>query len=136
MNTLAKLVAAAVLVIGIDTVAVAQSHPSGHQSMDPAAMQKMMQEMTTSAPNDAQSTKNFKHAQLKMMMDMHIAYSGNADVDFVRGMIPHHQGAIEMAKVELKHGKNALMRKMAAKIIKDQEKEIAQMRAWLKKNEK
>ncbi len=71
-----------------------------------------------------------------MMRDMDIPYGGVTDVDFVRGMIPHHQGAIDMAKVELKHGKDPAIRAMAEKIIADQEKEIAQMQDWLKKNAK
>jgi uncharacterized protein (DUF305 family) len=71
---------------------------------------------------------------MKMMRDMQIQLSGNPDVDFVRGMIPHHRGAIDMAKIELAHGKDPEMRKMAGNIIKDQEKEIAEMQAWLKKN--
>jgi uncharacterized protein (DUF305 family) len=71
-----------------------------------------------------------------MMKGMDIAYTGNADVDFVRGMIPHHQGAIDMAKVQLKHGKDQETRTLAQKIIADQEKEIEQMQAWLKKSAK
>jgi uncharacterized protein (DUF305 family) len=65
---------------------------------------------------------------------MEIPYGGVTDVDFVRGMIPHHQGAIDMARVELKHGKDPVIRALAEKIIADQEKEIAQMQDWLKKN--
>ena len=63
-------------------------------------------------------------------------FTGNSDVDFVQGMVPHHQGAIDMAKVQLQHGKDPELRKMAQKIISDQEKEIAEMQAWLKKNKK
>jgi uncharacterized protein (DUF305 family) len=98
----------------------------GHGMMDRAAMQKVMDDMMPSA-SDAPSTKAFKDAHMKMMQGMHIAYSGNADADFVRSMIPHHQGAIDMAKVELAHGKDAELRKLAQTIIADQEKEIAQM---------
>jgi uncharacterized protein (DUF305 family) len=58
--------------------------------------------------------------------------SGDADMDFAMMMIPHHQAAIDMAKVELKYGKDAQMRKMAQKIIADQQKEIAQMKSWMK----
>jgi uncharacterized protein (DUF305 family) len=86
--------------------------------------------------NDSASTKDFKEAHGKMMKGMDIAYTGNADVDFVRGMIPHHQGAIDMAKVQLKHGKDQETRTLAQKIIADQEKEIEQMQAWLKKSAK
>jgi uncharacterized protein (DUF305 family) len=71
-----------------------------------------------------------------MMRDMEIKYTNNPDVDFLRGMIPHHQGAIDMAKVQLAHGKDPAIRAMAEKIIADQEKEIGQMQEWLKKNAK
>ena len=69
-----------------------------------------------------------------MHKDMTIKYSGNADADFARGMIPHHQGAIDMAKVVLAHGKDPEIRKLAEEIIKAQETEIAWMKEWLKKN--
>ena len=78
-------------------------------------------------------------AYLKAMMDMHtgmaIDYTGNADVDFVRGMIPHHQGAVDMAKIVLQHGKDPEIRKLAEDVIKAQESESAFMRAWLAKHE-
>ena len=54
------------------------------------------------------------------------------DVAFICGMIPHHQGAIDMAKAELTHGKDPLARKLAEGIIAAQEKEIAEMLDWLK----
>ncbi len=84
----------------------------------------------------SESTKAFEAVNAKMHADMTIKFTGNADVDFVRGMIPHHQGAIDMAEVVLKHGKDAAVRRLARNIIREQKKEIAWMNAWLKKNEK
>jgi uncharacterized protein (DUF305 family) len=58
------------------------------------------------------------------------------DVAFVCGMLPHHQGAIDMAKAELKYGKDPFTRKLAMGIIAAQEKEIAEMKDWLSKHVK
>lgn len=82
------------------------------------------------------ATQGYKAANDRMHKDMDIAYSGDADVDFVRGMIPHHQGAIDMARVVLEHGKDPDTLKLARQIIADQEREIAEMRAWLAKRGK
>ena len=130
-----RTVAAAVLTAGLAGAALAQSHTQGHGNMpmDAAAMQKMMQD-SMPKPNDPASTKEFKEADLAMMKNMHAPYTGNADVDFRTHMIPHHQGAIDMAKVALKHAKDAETKKLAETIIKDQEREIAEMQAWLKKH--
>lgn len=56
--------------------------------------------------------------------------TGDADRDFVAMMIPHHQGAIDMANVELKYGKDPQIRKLAQDIVAAQKKEIAEMKAW------
>ncbi|MFA6966330.1 DUF305 domain-containing protein [Bosea sp. (in: a-proteobacteria)] len=85
---------------------------------------------------DSAATTAYKAANMKMHKDMDIAFTGDADADFVRGMIPHHQGAIDMARVMLAHGKDPELKKLATGIIADQEKEIATMRDWLKKNGK
>ena len=92
--------------------------------------------MAAPAAGDTASVKEFKAANDKMHKDMSIAFTGKADVDFVRGMIPHHQGAIDMAEIVLKHGKDAKIRKLAQGIIKAQKSEIAMMKAWLAKNDK
>ena len=79
------------------------------------------------------SSLAFHAANQKMHEGMNIAYTGNADVDFVNGMIAHHQGAVDMAKVVLAFGKDPEIKKLAEAIIQAQESEIAQMRAWLKR---
>jgi uncharacterized protein (DUF305 family) len=87
------------------------------------------------AQHGSESTKEFKAADMNMMKNMDAApYTGNPDVDFRTHMMPHHQGAIAMAKVGLKYANDPETKKMAQKIIDDQEKEVADMQAWLKKN--
>ena len=66
-------------------------------------------------------------AMLKMMIDMGIRPSGDVDTDFVAMMIPHHQGAIEMAQAELRYGHNEPLRRMAQEIIVTQLQEITAM---------
>ncbi|MBN8532693.1 MAG: DUF305 domain-containing protein [Rhizobiales bacterium] len=83
--------------------------------------------------NAPASTQAFRAANDKMHKDMDIQFSGDADIDFFKGMIPHHQGAIDMAKVVLQHGKDPETKKLAEEIIAAQEREIAFMRDWLKK---
>ena len=145
MKTITNTIAALVLT-ALAGVAYAQTSHQGHGSMpmpgampmghmDLAAMQKMMQDMMPS-PNDPASTKDFKAVDMQMMHNMSVPYTGNPDVDFRTHMIPHHQGAVEMAKVALKHAKNPETKRMAQKIIDDQEREIAEMQDWLKKNGK
>jgi uncharacterized protein (DUF305 family) len=64
---------------------------------------------------------------------MAIEFTGDPDVDFARGMIPHHQGAIDMARALLEYGQDPEMRALAEAIIAAQEQEIAFLRSWLKK---
>ena len=87
-------------------------------------------------PEEPASSFAYRMVMLGMMRDMTMEWTGDADVDFVRGMIPHHQGAIDMAKVVLEHGKDPEVRKLAEAIIKTQADEIAWMRGWLEQRAK
>jgi len=61
--------------------------------------------------------------------------TGDNDSDFVRFMLPHHQAALDMAKAELKYGKDPQMRRLAQEIVTDQQSEIELMKLWLKRSE-
>ena len=80
---------------------------------------------------DSPSSKAYEDASAKMHRDMTVSLSGDADIDFVRGMIPHHQGAIDMAVAYLRYGHNEQLRRIAQEIIVDQQQEIAAMRLAL-----
>jgi hypothetical protein len=67
-------------------------------------------------------------AMNKMMADMAVKPTGNVDRDFVAMMVPHHQGAIDMAQAELRYGHNEQLRRMAQEIVVTQQQEIAAMR--------
>jgi uncharacterized protein (DUF305 family) len=104
----------------------------------PARAEDKPMDMDMSMPmgDHSPSSHAFSEANNKMHKDMMIEYSGDADIDFVRGMIAHHQGAIDMAKVELQYGKDPEMRKLAEGVIKAQEAEITEMQTWLKAHAK
>jgi uncharacterized protein (DUF305 family) len=67
-------------------------------------------------------------AMNRMMADMTVAPTGDIDRDFVAMMVPHHQGAIDMAQLVLRYGKNEQLKRLAQEIIVTQQQEIAAMR--------
>lgn len=85
------------------------------------------------APPKNEATLAYEAANARMHDGMNAALTGDPDIDFMQGMIPHHQGAIDMAEIVLKYGKDPETRKLAEEIIAAQTKEIAQMKAWLEK---
>ena len=87
-------------------------------------------------PATSPADKALAASMKTMMTNMHVKPTGNPDKDFVVMMIPHHQGAVDMAKVELQYGTDPELRQLATDIVAAQEKEIAQMKAWLAKQGK
>jgi uncharacterized protein (DUF305 family) len=86
-------------------------------------------------PSAAQFMQAMNASMKHMDRDMAAApMNGDVDHDFATMMMPHHQGAIDMAKVELTYGKEPVMRRLAQEIIVDQQSEIDAMQLWLTKN--
>jgi hypothetical protein len=79
-------------------------------------------------PEEAPFMAENSAAMAKMMAAMDITPSGGVDADFVAMMVPHHQGAIDIARAELRYGRNEQLRRMAQEIIVTQQEEIAAMR--------
>ena len=117
---------------GIAVVAQQNGTTHQHGQMGQTGMMEPMGPKGDTGP----SSQAYAGAMNKMHKDMDIEYSGNADADFVRGMILHHQGAIDMAKTVLAFGKDPAIRKLAEDVIKAQESEVALMKDWLSKNAK
>ena len=104
-----------------------QSGMMGGQRATPG----MGQTPTASGPAAQAMMQSMQKMQQNMMS---APLTGNADLDFVAMMIPHHQGAIDMARTELQYGKDPTLRRMARNIIAAQEKEIREMQTWQAKH--
>ena len=149
MNTNTLISALIALVVGLALGVIAAPRfgggmmDGGMMGHDMSQMQGMggmsghdMGAMGTPKGDQGEASKAYAKANLAMHSGMDITFTGDADTDFAKGMIPHHQGAIDMAKIVLQYGKDAEIRKLAEGVISAQEGEITFMKGWLAKNGK
>jgi uncharacterized protein (DUF305 family) len=132
-----RLIAAAVVVVIAGVAHAQQPMPKTGtdmpaKDMAPGMDMGMDKKMVVPHATDTPSTAGYKAAMMQMMMAMP-KFTGDADMDFMSQMRPHHQAAIDMAKVVIANGKDAETKKLAQDVIAAQEKEIATIDAWLKK---
>lgn len=106
--------------------------PAVAEAAEPMKMDHSAMMPAAGAPGSADAA--FAAANDAMMKGMEVKPTGDADHDFVAMMLPHHQGAVEMARVELRYGKDPELRRLAAAIVKAQEIEIGTMRTWQKRH--
>lgn len=121
----ARLVLVLIAAVPAAAVALAQTAPEHrHHGAGPTGLPK-------AGPPLTEASKAYEAAAQKMHHDMSSEYTNDVDVDFVRGMIPHHQGAIDQAEILLKYSANPRLRRLAGGIIASQRREIRFMEKWL-----
>lgn len=126
-NSLCKLLAATA-VLGMASLASAQTHP-GH----PAPMQQGR--MMGNSPGDAGS-RQLHQSMMAGMQDMQRRpMTGDVDKDFIRMMRQHHLQGIEMARIQLQSGDDQEAKRMAQKIIDEQQKDVARFDSWLQSHQ-
>lgn len=106
--------------------AMDMDHSAHAHHAAPAASQPVKSTATVTA-----STRAYEAAMATMHQHMNAPLSGNADVDFVRQMLPHHQAAVDMAKIQLQYGRDERLKSLSRWIIRSQEVEIGFMKNWL-----
>ncbi|WP_245893416.1 DUF305 domain-containing protein [Devosia naphthalenivorans] len=147
MNILKTALLASVVLAGTSSLVSAQDAMQGHDmsamggdsamAADLPDICKSAEGMSGDKSMDMSHEMDQAHTDLMAGMDqtnkqmMDAMMVEDIDVAFVCGMIPHHQGAINMAKAELEHGDNEWAKEMAQKVIDAQEQEIAEMVSWL-----
>jgi uncharacterized protein (DUF305 family) len=120
---------ATTMIISASSFALAQNHMTAHRGVGAMPMQMAANQPETSS--EAPFLSENDAAMTKMMADMTIKPTGDVDHDFVEMMVPHHQGAVDMAQAELRYGHNEQLRRLAQEIIVTQQQEIAAMRLAL-----
>ena len=119
------MLAAGIVLGSAGTLALHQPEAARAESGMNMPMQMAAKSVGDREMNAAMDGMSKKMASLKL--------TGNQDRDFMMMMTPHHQSAVDMAKIELRRGTHPELKAMARDIIESQDREIAQMRTWLKR---
>jgi uncharacterized protein (DUF305 family) len=117
--------------VAATSFALAQDPMRAHQVSAATAVQYVAERRLGNASEESFLSEN-DAAMRKMMADMMIKPTGDVDRDFVAMMVPHHQGAVDMAKAELKYGRNERLRRLAQEIVAKQQQEMIVMRDAVK----
>ena len=120
-----RLIPSSVLVL------VAAITPALAQESGDLAAPHQMEAVILLPDSESDATRAYIEAMNTMHAGMMMAFTGDPDVDFIKGMIPHHQGAVDAAKIQLQYGTDPEARAFAEKVIAAQEAEIAWMKEWL-----
>jgi uncharacterized protein (DUF305 family) len=117
--------------VAATSFAFAQDPMRAHQVSAATTVQYVAERRLGNASEESFLSEN-DAAMRKMMADMMIKPTGDVDRDFVAMMVPHHQGAVDMAKAELKYGRNERLRRLAQEIVAKQQQEMIVMRDAVK----
>ena len=134
MKTMTAAALATLLVgmpAGYIVAAVTNGSPPAPATSHAPAMDHAAMGHDRGTVSETDASRAFREAATKMHADMSDAPTGDVDVDFAQGMLPHHQGAIDMARIEMKYGKDPEMRRLAKGVLDTQQREIESMRGWL-----
>lgn len=113
----------------------ARSRPAA-DAVPPSSTREVGPHQTDGAmPGDGPATQAYREANDRMHREMAIAYTGDADIDFLRGMIARYEGAVAMARIAVEHGEAADVQSLAREIIAVKEAEILRMRILLARHE-
>ncbi len=123
-----KMAAGVCAVVGLLVAPTAHAH---HHNADNGHEGHGQQSSSNKDHGDNPAVVAYKAANDRMHEDMSMSFTGDPDVDFAKGMIPHHEGAIAMADIVLEYGEDPEIRQLAEDIIAAQESEIAFLREWL-----
>jgi uncharacterized protein (DUF305 family) len=113
-----------------------QPAPAHDMKMDKPCTKMKGHDMGSMKRSPVKGVKNAEstamaEANMTMHRDMDITYTGDADIDFLKGMIAHHQGAVDMAQIQLQYGRDPQVKRLAQEIIRAQNIEIKWMKGWL-----